>query len=142
MSTLHLLEKCGAIPSSHEYHFNRFLHEHVPRGTAGADPGERPEPGALPVAEVEAFSIDDATTTEIDDALSIVPLPAGGWRNGIHIKPCLWSYTQSVEYRSLPWWLKRRFSSGSCSWALTSCNIIRWRRKRSWTSCRSGSCRI
>ncbi len=85
MSTLHLLEKCGAIPSSHEYHFNRFLHEHFPRGTGFADPGEMPEPGDLPVAEVEAFSIDDATTTEIDDALSIVPLPAGGWRIGIHI---------------------------------------------------------
>jgi exoribonuclease-2 len=85
LSTLHLLEKCGAIPSSHEYHFNRFLHEHFPRGTAFADPGELPEPGELPIAEVQAFSIDDATTTEIDDALSIVAMPAGGWRIGIHI---------------------------------------------------------
>src|SRR5262249_6054894 len=31
------------------------------------------------------FSIDDAATTEIDDAFSVVPQPGGGWRVGIHI---------------------------------------------------------
>jgi exoribonuclease-2 len=33
---------------------------------------------------VAAFSIDDATTTEIDDAFSVTPCE-GGWRIGIHI---------------------------------------------------------
>ena len=28
-----VLEKCGAIPSTHDYHVNRFLLEHFPEGT-------------------------------------------------------------------------------------------------------------
>ncbi len=39
----------------------------------------------LPVADVEAFSIDDVTTTEIDDALSVTELDGGKLRVGIHI---------------------------------------------------------
>ncbi|HYT98378.1 MAG TPA: RNB domain-containing ribonuclease, partial [Casimicrobiaceae bacterium] len=39
----------------------------------------------LPVADVRAFSIDDATTTEIDDAFSVTALPEGRFRIGIHI---------------------------------------------------------
>jgi exoribonuclease-2 len=42
-------------------------------------------PDGLPVAEVAAFSIDDAATTEIDDAFSVTPRAGGGWRIGIHI---------------------------------------------------------
>lgn len=39
----------------------------------------------LPPANVRAFSIDDAATTEIDDAFSLQELPGVGWRVGIHI---------------------------------------------------------
>jgi exoribonuclease-2 len=42
-------------------------------------------PKGLPRADVQAFSIDDATTTEIDDAFSLQTLPGLGWRVGIHI---------------------------------------------------------
>jgi exoribonuclease II len=80
-----LLEKCGALPSSHDYHFGRFLFEYFPRGTqfpADAAPGD---PGALELAPVEAFSIDDSDTTEIDDAFSVTKLPGGNWQVGIHI---------------------------------------------------------
>jgi len=42
-------------------------------------------PETLPDAGVEAFSIDDSTTTEIDDALSVTPLADGRLRVGIHI---------------------------------------------------------
>jgi exoribonuclease-2 len=85
LSVPHLLEKCGAIPSSHEFHFNRFLFEFFPQGTdfGAFDPPAAPE--GLPRADVSAFSVDDATTTEIDDAFSVTPLPEGGWRVGIHI---------------------------------------------------------
>ncbi len=83
-----LLEKCGAIPSSHDYHFNRFLLEHFPEGTGfgplDADV-ELSDLAELPVAEATAFSIDDATTTEIDDAFSVTPLTLGSFRIGIHI---------------------------------------------------------
>jgi exoribonuclease-2 len=80
-----LLAACGAIPSTHDYHFNRFLFEAFPQGTGFPPQGE---PAALPElarAAVRAFSIDDATTTEIDDAFSVRPLPNGHFEIGIHI---------------------------------------------------------
>ncbi|MBI4740447.1 MAG: RNB domain-containing ribonuclease [Betaproteobacteria bacterium] len=90
LSAAHLLEKCGAIRSAHDYHFRRFLLEYFPRGT-GFPPAEALAPPAgLPRADVRAFSIDDAATTEIDDAFSLQALPGVGWRVGIHIAaPCL-----------------------------------------------------
>ncbi len=85
LSAAQLLLKCGAIGSSHDYHFNRFLFEHFPEG-AGFPPYSLSEPAIeLPTAEVAAFSIDDASTTEIDDAFSVTPREGGGWRVGIHI---------------------------------------------------------
>lgn len=80
-----LLERCGALMSTQDYHTGRFLFEHFPKGTdfpAGLEPGL---PEGLPVASVQAFSIDDATTTEIDDAFSVTSLGEGLVRVGIHI---------------------------------------------------------
>jgi exoribonuclease-2 len=93
LSSAHLLEKCGAIRSAHDYHFQRFLLEYFPRGT-DFPPAESLAPllppTGLPRACVQAFSIDDAATTEIDDAFSLQVLPGLGWRVGIHIAaPCL-----------------------------------------------------
>jgi exoribonuclease-2 len=87
LSVSKLLEKCGAIPSTHDYHLNRFLLEHFPAGTgfASFDAGELINPVDLPISEAAAFSIDDVTTTEIDDAFSITPLTLGSFRIGIHI---------------------------------------------------------
>ena len=85
LSTVHLLEKCGAIPSSCDYHLNRFLLEHFPKGRGFEIAGETVAPAELPLALAEAFSIDDITTTEIDDAFSVRALPAGGWEIGVHI---------------------------------------------------------
>ena len=84
-NALALLASCGAIPSTHDYHFNRFLSEAFPRGTAFPDYGTVPDAPALPLARVEAFSIDDATTTEIDDAFSVRALANGNVEIGIHI---------------------------------------------------------
>jgi exoribonuclease-2 len=80
-----LFERCGALPSSRDYHLNRFLFEHFSRGAAFPDLGARAVPQDLPLAEVEAFSIDDITTTEVDDALSVTALAGGRLRIGIHI---------------------------------------------------------
>lgn len=80
-----LFERCGALPSSHDYHLSRFVYEHFPRGTA---PPELPVPATpldLPLAAVEAFSIDDESTTEIDDAFSVTKLANGNMSIGIHI---------------------------------------------------------
>src|SRR5688572_732907 len=57
-----LFERCGALPSSHDYHLGRFLAEFFPRGTKFP---ELPPPAPardLPLAEAEAVSIDDAAT--------------------------------------------------------------------------------
>ncbi len=85
LSAARLLLKCGALASTHDFHFNRFLFEYFPDGTAFPR-FDLPDPHpALPLADVRAFSIDDATTTEIDDAFSVTPREGGGWRIGIHI---------------------------------------------------------
>ena len=84
LSAAHLLRRCGALPSTHEYHLRRFLFEYFPKGT-GFPPVELSEWGELPLADVNAFSIDDATTTEIDDAFSVEKLANGNWRIGVHI---------------------------------------------------------
>ncbi len=80
-----LLMRCGALASAHDYHLGRFLHDHFPRGTDFPEVALPPPPGGLPRADVRAFSIDDAATTEIDDAFSLQELPGIGWRVGIHI---------------------------------------------------------
>ena len=85
LSFARLLEKCGALPSSHDYHFGRFLFECFPRGTGFPPDAVAADPGGLEQAAVEAFSIDDADTTEIDDAFSVTGLPGGNWQVGIHI---------------------------------------------------------
>ncbi len=85
LSTLQLLQACGAVPSSEEYHLGRFLFDNFPQGLAFPEVGPLPDFAALPLAQASAFSIDDATTTEIDDAFSVRRLPDGGWEIGIHI---------------------------------------------------------
>ena len=85
LSPAKVIERCGGIPSTHRYHLDRFLFEHFPRGTAAPDLPPLPAPVELPMACVEAFSIDDVTTTEIDDAFSVSPLPDGNVSVGIHI---------------------------------------------------------
>lgn len=85
LSAPRLLLRCGALASSYDFHYRRFLFEQFPDGTAFPS-YEAPAVGAeLPLAPVRAFSIDDATTTEIDDAFSISPRAEGGWLVGIHI---------------------------------------------------------
>ncbi|HEY6240436.1 MAG TPA: ribonuclease catalytic domain-containing protein [Burkholderiales bacterium] len=85
LSAARLIERCGALPSSHEYHLDRFLYEYFPRGIGFPSGIGVNEPRDLPLAESHAFSLDDADTTEIDDAFSLLPLAGGRFRVGIHI---------------------------------------------------------
>jgi exoribonuclease-2 len=85
LNHIKLLHSCGAIPSVHDYHLGAFLREYFAKGT-GFNADEIPTlPDNLPLAEAEAFSIDDSTTNEIDDALSVQQLADGVTRVGIHI---------------------------------------------------------
>jgi len=80
-----LMLTTGGIASAKDLHMGRFLFEHFPRG-AGFQPVTVPSaPADLPLANVAAFSIDDVTTTEIDDAFSVETLDDGTVRVGIHI---------------------------------------------------------
>lgn len=85
-SPLDLLKGAGAIDSPYQFHWKRFLFEHFPKGTdfpAVAAPQVRE---SLPLAQgVQAFSIDDSSTTEIDDAISVRGLGSGTVVLGIHI---------------------------------------------------------
>jgi exoribonuclease-2 len=80
-----LLAACGAIPSTHDYHFGAFVAEAFPRGLAFAPWGTLPPLPEPPQSAARAFSIDDASTTEIDDAFSVRELPNGNYEVGIHI---------------------------------------------------------
>jgi exoribonuclease-2 len=89
LSHLKLMHVCGAIPSVHDYHLGAFLREYFAKGTDfTTDQIAEISAGLsfdLPKADAEAFSIDDSTTTEIDDAFSIKQLADGITRVGIHI---------------------------------------------------------
>ena len=83
---LDLLLQTGAIASPWEFHWQRFVFEHFPKGTGFAPLSVLPEIAQdLPLAPVQAFSIDDSHTTEIDDALSLQGLGTGSVVVGIHI---------------------------------------------------------
>ena len=80
-----LLLDVGGFASAAALHRERFVFEQFPRGTGFPDVTVPSGDNALPLAGVEAFSIDDAQTTEIDDALSVEALEDGRWRIGVHI---------------------------------------------------------
>ncbi|MDP2254279.1 MAG: RNB domain-containing ribonuclease, partial [Thiobacillus sp.] len=66
LSPLRLIERCGTIPSTLDFHLASFLLEYFPRGTGFAEVTEPTDPPELPRSAVRAFSMDDEATTEID----------------------------------------------------------------------------
>jgi exoribonuclease-2 len=83
--TLSVMADCGLIPNAHDYHLGAFLREMFKEGSEFG-PYEPLSPvDDLPLSPVACFSIDDATTTEIDDAFSLEHLANGNTRVGIHI---------------------------------------------------------
>ena len=90
-SPAQLMIRCRAIDSPLAYHQGMFLKTHFPNGSAHSQTSAVDQDAyaaaiaQLPLADVKAFSIDDAGTTEIDDALSVTELVDGGHRIGIHI---------------------------------------------------------
>lgn len=88
LSPERLLLKVGALPHARAVHEQRFLRSHFPAGTAfppALADYQAPSLEHLPESPVEAFSIDDSSTTEIDDCLSVQWLGDGMARVGIHI---------------------------------------------------------
>ena len=85
LAPLALLQKAGAIDSAYQFHWQRFLFENFPKGTGFPAVTAPPPPADLPLSPVQAYSIDDSFTTEIDDALSVQGLGTGQATVGIHI---------------------------------------------------------
>jgi exoribonuclease-2 len=82
---LALLQKAGAIRSAYDFHWQRFLFENFPKGTVFPALQAPAIVADLPMAAVQAYSIDDSQTTEIDDALSVQGLGTDSITVGIHI---------------------------------------------------------
>ena len=82
---LDLLQQARAIDSPWDFHWQRFLFEWFPKGTGFPSLQAPAISDELPLADVQAFSIDDSHTTEIDDALSLQGLGTGTVTVGIHI---------------------------------------------------------
>jgi exoribonuclease-2 len=82
---LTLLHNAGAISSAYQFHWQRFLFDQFPKGTGFPALQAPVITDELPLAPVQAFSIDDSQTTEIDDALSLQGLGQGAVTLGIHI---------------------------------------------------------
>lgn len=80
-----LAKHTGGIASLPEYLQQGFEIKNFPQGTGFPELAVPLLPENLPEADVSAFSIDDADTTEIDDALSVTDLGDGRKRIGIHI---------------------------------------------------------
>lgn len=80
-----LMLATGGLSSPKQLHLAKFHFEHFPKGVGFPSITIPALPTDLPVADVQAFSIDDVTTTEIDDAFSVTDLGQGQLRVGIHI---------------------------------------------------------
>ncbi len=93
VSNAQLLLELGAIHSALEIHQGKFFKEHFPKGVSFPQNALNMMNSSvvqhlekdLPVASVSAFSIDDASTTEIDDAFSVTLQPNGNYQIGVHI---------------------------------------------------------
>jgi exoribonuclease-2 len=79
------LASAGALSGPEDYFLRRFAFEFFARGTGFEPMPPIVAPEGLPEARVAAFSIDDADTTEIDDAFSVERLADGRLRVGVHI---------------------------------------------------------
>lgn len=96
-----LLLDLGAWPHPLALHKRRFLAVNFPRGVGFPDVEIPPIERELPLADAEIYSVDDVTTTEIDDALSVTPLEGGLVRIGIHVAAPGLSVTRGGELDKL-----------------------------------------
>jgi exoribonuclease-2 len=96
-----LLLKLGAWPHPLALHRHRFLSTHFPKGTGFAPTHVDDFSSALPLANVTAYSMDDSSTTEIDDALSVQLLDDDTARIGIHVAVPGLAVTRGSELDSL-----------------------------------------
>src|SRR5260363_214010 len=159
-----LMIDCGAIASARALHHAYFLAEYFPHGAgfgtaapyiANAPLDELPQSGA------RAFSIDDLSTTEIDDAFSVEALTNGRLRIGIHIAapalgiargdstvpqargllPPVTRPAKKSRCCQRPWWSSLRSRKGATGqryryiWLSMEARMRWLRLKRAWSAC-------
>jgi exoribonuclease-2 len=127
---LALLQKAGAIDSSYQFHWKRFLFDFFPKGTGFPAVAAPQPPADLPLAPVQAYSIDDSQTTEIDDALSVQGLGTGTVTLGIHIAAPAWPSSPAATWTS---WAARACPPSICRATRSPCCPTPWCRSIPWT---------
>jgi len=85
LSPPQLFAHAGGLAGPEAYFLRRFAFQQFPAGFAFPPVPAVAAPADLPEARASAFSIDDAETTEIDDAFSVRRLDDGALEVGIHI---------------------------------------------------------
>ncbi|MFT0533220.1 ribonuclease catalytic domain-containing protein [Castellaniella hirudinis] len=80
-----LLLALGVWPNPLAMMRQRFLATHFPKGVEWPPVAVEPWGADLPQADIEAYSVDDSSTIEIDDALSVCLIDDDTIRVGIHI---------------------------------------------------------
>ena len=80
-----LLLSVGAWPHALALHQARFMATHFPKGPEFPAIILPPAYEDLPLADVTAYSMDDSSTSEVDDAMSVTTLGNDVVRLGIHI---------------------------------------------------------
>ena len=85
LSAEQVLLHAGAFKSPHDLHMRKFIAEYFATGLAAKTGDIADVPSDLPLSNVQAFSIDDSSTTEIDDCLSVQFLNDNCVRVGVHI---------------------------------------------------------
>jgi exoribonuclease-2 len=103
-----LLLKCGAWANALVLHREKFLRQHFPKGTGFEAAPALPTHDHLPLAEVTAYSVDDISTTEIDDAISVTTLDDGWLNVGIHVAAPALGVSRGSE---LDQWARQRMST-------------------------------
>ncbi len=84
ISAPQLLARCGVLQGSRAWHEGRFEFEHFGPWPS-TEHFDLLTPGDWPLYEAPAFSIDDASTTEIDDAFTLKEWDEEHWEVGVHI---------------------------------------------------------
>jgi exoribonuclease II len=103
-----VLLACKAWPNALALHRAKFFATHFPKGVGfGAVPG-LPTHDDLPLADVTAYSVDDISTTEIDDALSVTVLADGWLQVGVHVAAPALGITRDSEFDR---WARERMST-------------------------------
>lgn len=96
-----LLLSLGAWPHALALHQHRFMSAHFPKGTQFAPVELGSVGGDLPLANVTAYSVDDSSTIEVDDALSISEQDGDIATIGIHIAAPGLAVTRDSDFDKL-----------------------------------------